>query len=572
MRRKGSNVFGLNNLGNSCYMNSALQCLLRVEPLVEYFRTGRYRNDLNLANRDGSHGVIAHEFAQLANIEYELHKPDTMKEALGNMNGAFAGSRQQDSREVFNVMMDLLHEDVNRVLKKPPTEASEFTLAVGDHLVAQEAAERIRLRDDSVVGDIFSGIQREDLVCQVCHGSRSKGERFNILSLPMRKEHRTVPLAELMQAYTVEETLAGEEAVYCPHCNQHRPTNKRLRVIQTPPYLLIHLKRFQKASNIRINTMVDFPLRGFQPMGNHGPIYELVAISMHQGEEVDHGHYIALGKVDATWYRFDDSTVTRIPDNDLTSPLTRKEAYILVYRRLSAEEVRRQRQEEADATMALLIADGHSIEELQVFSKINDERADKEERDRQALEECERHAKERLAREESERKAKEHELQAKEYERQAKEQERQAKEYQERQAQAYRERQAREERERQTREYHELRAKENERQAQRYREIRAQEERERQALEYRERQFRKSQAQEYRELRAQEEQRMADETMAKLLSEGHQVEDLEFVGGFPMVKEEGRNKRKYYETEELPYRKRQRIDTSDDEEEECIIS
>ena len=56
---------GLANLGNTCFMSSALQCLAHTPMLKDYILSGRYRADVNAANPLGTRGVLTQEFAAL---------------------------------------------------------------------------------------------------------------------------------------------------------------------------------------------------------------------------------------------------------------------------------------------------------------------------------------------------------------------------------------------------------------------------------------------------------------------------------------------------------------------------
>lgn len=63
--------------------------------------------------------------------------------------------------------------------------------------------------------------------------------------------------------------------------------------------------------------------------------YDLYAVCYHHGNDLETGHYTAACKnpYDQQWYKFDDTRVSLIPNDDVTTELINNSAYILFYQR-----------------------------------------------------------------------------------------------------------------------------------------------------------------------------------------------------------------------------------------------
>uniref|UniRef100_K3WVW9 Ubiquitin carboxyl-terminal hydrolase n=1 Tax=Globisporangium ultimum (strain ATCC 200006 / CBS 805.95 / DAOM BR144) TaxID=431595 RepID=K3WVW9_GLOUD len=212
---------GLRNLGNTCFMNSALQCLSHVEILTSYFLSNQYQKDLNKDNPLGTGGNLATEYdALLKELWFGTSPsfaPAGLKRAIGRFAPQFSGFQQHDSQELLAYLLDGLHEDLNRVKQKPYTEVKESDGKVEDAVVAKEAWERHLLRNNSIFVDHVQGQFKSTVVCPICAKVSITFDPFNCiqLELPMQQNRKIevvlVPseAGKQMTRYWVEVSKRG---------------------------------------------------------------------------------------------------------------------------------------------------------------------------------------------------------------------------------------------------------------------------------------------------------------------------------------------------------------------------
>lgn len=161
-------VVGLQNLGNTCFMNSSLQCLSNIPAFRDFFLSEDYKAQLN-RQAYKTQGKLAESFAELLATMWREDTtrvaPRNFKWQVGQFAEQFSGFGQQDSMELIEYVLSGLQEDCNRVQgPKPYVEVKEAD-GRDDDEAAAEALEAYQRRQDSRVDELFVGLFKSVVRC-----------------------------------------------------------------------------------------------------------------------------------------------------------------------------------------------------------------------------------------------------------------------------------------------------------------------------------------------------------------------------------------------------------------------
>lgn len=302
---------GLHNLGNTCYLNSALQCLLFCPHLTNYFLHGLYEADANKRKKNASR--VVDEYASLVKQYWSGSSgataldPEPLAAAFRKLWKRFVAGQQHDAHDALHCLLQALHDGTSKTAAATPHSKATAVLRGA----ALDAWHEHNRGNYSFVTEVFQGQLRKTV------GGDVHYEHFMDLSLALTADVKSVAAAIAQHLAPTVPEGSGATVGYQP--------------TYLPLALVLHLKRFDNKLQ-KVERFVDYPvtLDLSSLTGRQEDTYALFAVCFHSGQ-YGSGHYVACCNFRNTWYVLnDDSSVVLKDINQLVS----SNAYFLIYKKL----------------------------------------------------------------------------------------------------------------------------------------------------------------------------------------------------------------------------------------------
>eukprot|EP01116_Phalansterium_solitarium_P013976 TRINITY_DN31453_c0_g1_i1.p1 TRINITY_DN31453_c0_g1~~TRINITY_DN31453_c0_g1_i1.p1 ORF type:complete len:920 (+),score=284.56 TRINITY_DN31453_c0_g1_i1:25-2784(+) len=305
---------GLTNLGNTCFLNAALQCLTYTPPLA-----------MCAMQREHTKTCRRSDFCVFCTLERHVNtalgasgrsvSPKDIVRNLRSISKQLKPGRQEDAHEFLRFVIDHMQTSALGGLKPNQMEP--------------------RVAETTVVHRIFGGYLQSQVQCLACRYESNTFECFLDLSLEI-KGCETVERA--LQHFCKVESLDHDNKYMCPMCRKKVKAHKQFTIMKAPNVMTVQLKRFSFSGyGAKTNKPVSYPdrldIRPYMSQGKNsdgsGPtVYSLYGVLVHHGDSMRSGHYYSYVKSAAgIWYCMDDDSVRQVSAQEA---LTQR-AYILFY-------------------------------------------------------------------------------------------------------------------------------------------------------------------------------------------------------------------------------------------------
>ena len=335
---------GLDNIGLTCYMNSALQSLVNIPKLTDYFLK---------ADIDEDNQILSYAYLQV--VKNLLRKTKDSKDITSYSPVEFGGiagtyplfqGLAGDSIDMIRYFLQTIHNELN--FKTKENNLSKYYINnSGNNYRAQKLNNFLSSftnNNQSIITNTFFFLENSQLKCCNCNNISGSFGCLSDIIFPLEEirkykinnygiNENFVNLLEGFEYYQRESNIGGQSQIACNFCGFQCNAIQRNILYSLPDILIINLNRGKGNIydvGIKYEEKIDLSKQVETNIENN--TYRLISIISHFGESGTSGHFISFCYVQSKkkWYEFNDSIVT---ESNFQEASSKGNSYVLFYQR-----------------------------------------------------------------------------------------------------------------------------------------------------------------------------------------------------------------------------------------------
>jgi ubiquitin C-terminal hydrolase len=251
-------LVGLDNLGNTCYMNTALEGLIHCRKFISVL----LKEKSIFTNQKDSITKLFYELLQKILSKNDNFKssvePSDIKRLFGNKHSNFSGYLQHDTQEFLRVFLEDISQEMNRVSVMPKYKELDSSSRDKEEL-NKDFDKLFNKREDSVVIDTFYGQVVNIFLCTDCKYESYSFEKF--LDIPLLLEGDGVSklkLSDCLEEYFKNDRFFWDTPCENKKCLKKVTHEKFTRLTILPDVLILSLQRYNGRNKKKNMSPIEF--------------------------------------------------------------------------------------------------------------------------------------------------------------------------------------------------------------------------------------------------------------------------------------------------------------------------
>ena len=332
---------GFTNIGNTCYMNSALQCLIHLPQLNP--RTDIFKENIKKSTKKEYN--LLKQWIQLYKEMWDSDSENNVIQTLPFLRKFVSGCNeeniyfevfsQNDVSEFLNGFITLLHEEICRSVTITPSGVAKNVMD-NFQLKSIETWNKFFNEKYSFIIKDFHSQALNMTCCPKCKYNTINLDPLLIISLDI--DNSTNNIYDCLNNYTDDFEVDDDNKWKCDNCNELVNCEKKNKFWKLSDILIILIKQYDTKN--KINKFIEYPdtlnMEAYCfNYKNESMNYELQSMCIHSGS-LGGGHYYAYCKnyIDNMWREYNDTNVKQIAEENVM----KQKPYCLFYKRIEASD------------------------------------------------------------------------------------------------------------------------------------------------------------------------------------------------------------------------------------------